>query len=126
MYKVLLAAAQPQALARLAAGIEEDGRALLYWAQNDQETLSLTQELAPQLVVIEGQGRDKEALALVSKLLMVNAMVNTAVVTAMEEEEFHEFSEGLGILMPLPPDPGEETAKGLLDKLISVAGPLPA
>lgn len=126
MYKVLLAGDQPEALARLAAGLEEDGRAHLYWAQNDQEALSLTQELAPQLVVIDGQGRDKEALALVSKLLMVNAMVNTAVVTAMDEEEFHEFSEGLGILMSLPPDPGEDMAKDLLDKLISVAGPPPA
>lgn len=125
MYKVLLASAQPEALAKLAAGLEEDGRALLYWAQNDQETLSLTQELTPQLVVIDGQGNEKGALALVSKLLMVNAMVNTAVVTAMEEEEFHEFSEGLGILMSLPPNPGEDTAKGLLDKLISVAGPPP-
>ena len=126
MYKVLLAAAQPETLARLAAGMEEDGRTHIYWAQDDQEVLTLTQELAPQLVVIDGQGREKEAFDLVSKLLTVNAMTNTAVVSAMDEQEFHETSEGLGILMPLPPDPGEELAKGLLDKLLSVAGPPPA
>lgn len=124
MYKVLLAAAQPEAMARLAAGIEQDGRATLYWAQGEEDTVSLTQELAPDLVVIDGEGREKQAFALVSKLLMVNAMVNTAVVTAMDQEEFHEAGEGLGILMALPPDPGEETAKGLLDKLMSVAAPL--
>lgn len=126
MLKVLLAATQSGALARLAAGLERDGRARLYWAQDDPEVLTLTQELAPHLVVIDGQGREKQALALVSKLLTVNAMINTAVVSAMDEEEFHETSEGLGILMSLPPDPGEERAKGLLDKLISVVGPSPA
>ncbi|MCB2192543.1 MAG: response regulator [Deltaproteobacteria bacterium] len=126
MYKVLLSAAQPEELAKLADGLEQDGRSKLYWAQGDEDTVSLTQELAPQLVVIDGQGREKEAFALVSKLLMVNAMVNTAVTTAMDEEEFHEAGEGLGILMSLPADPGEGAAKGLMDKLVSVAGPLPA
>ena len=63
MYNVLLATAHPQTLAELAAGLEEDGRARLYWAKDDQEALSLTQELAPQLVIIEGLGREKETLA---------------------------------------------------------------
>ena len=57
---------------------------------------------------------------------MVNAMVNTAVVTAMDEEEFHEASEGLGVLSSLPQEPGADAAKGLLDRLASVAGPPPA
>jgi DNA-binding NarL/FixJ family response regulator len=126
MYKVLLSAARPQDLAGLAAGLEKDGRALVAWAQDEPETMTLAQELAPQLVVIDGRGREKQALALVSRLLLVNAMINTAVVTAMDEEEFHETGEGLGILMPLPPTVGEEAAKGLMDKLASVAGPPPA
>jgi hypothetical protein len=126
MYKVLLSALRPQDLAGLAAGLEKDGRALLAWAHDEPEILTLVQELAPQLVVIDGQGREKQALGLVSKLLLVNAMVNTAVVTAMDEEEFHETGEGLGILMPLPPAAGEEEAKALMDKLASVAGPPPA
>ncbi|MBU1275653.1 MAG: response regulator [Proteobacteria bacterium] len=126
MYKVLLSAGRPDALSELAAGLEKDGRARLHWARGDQETLVLTKELAPHLVLIDGQGREKEALALVSELLMVNAMVNTAVVSAMDEEEFHETSEGLGILASLPPSPGAGLAEGLLDKLASVAGPPPA
>ena len=82
MYKVLLSAARPEALAKLAAGIEarRPGPALL-GPRRSRRVLRLTQELAPQLVIIDGQGRDKEALALVSKLLMVNAMANTAMVT---------------------------------------------
>ncbi len=58
--------------------------------------------------------------------MQVNALVNTAVVTAMAEEEFHEAGEGLGILALLPPDSDASRAKALVDQLVSVAGPPPA
>jgi hypothetical protein len=48
---------------------------------------------------------------------MVNAMVNTAVVSPLADEEFHEVSEGLGILSRLPKEPGESDAAELLCKL---------
>ena len=41
---------------------------------------------------------------------MVNAMVNTAVVSPLSDEEFHEVSEGLGILGRLPNEPGMSDA----------------
>ena len=49
---------------------------------------------------------DTEPLSLVQKLLTVNALVNTAVVSPLSDEEFHEASEGLGILGRLPEEPG--------------------
>ena len=48
---------------------------------------------------------------------MVNAMVNTAVVSPLSDEEFHEASEGLGILGRLPNEPGMNDAGELLRKL---------
>ena len=53
---------------------------------------------------------------------MVNAMVNTAVVSPLSDEEFHEASEGLGILGRLPNEPGMSDAVELLHKLITVLG----
>ena len=39
-------------------------------------------------------------------IMLVNALVHTAVVTDMAEEVFHDAMEGLGILASLPPQPG--------------------
>jgi hypothetical protein len=55
---------------------------------------------------------------------MVNAMVNTAVISPLAEADFHEVSEGLGVLGRLPEEPGESDAYDLLGKLKRVLGVL--
>jgi hypothetical protein len=47
-------------------------------------------------------------------------MVNCAAVSSLVSEDFHEQSEGLGILMQLPVRPGQEHAEILLGKLKSI------
>ena len=77
---------------------------------------------APHLVIIDADLPDTAPLDLVQKLVMVNAMVNTAVVSPLSDEEFHEASEGLGVLGRLPHEPGESDAADLLHKLRTVLG----
>ena len=79
-------------------------------------------ETAPHLVIIDADLPDTAPLELVQKLLMVNAMANTAVVSPLSDEEFHEDSEGLGILSRLTEKPGENDAATLLVKLKRVLG----
>ena len=119
MYKILLISAQPSGLADLAQGLEKSGQAALTWAESAAQALELAgrQGQAPHLAVINGQGLDMDSLALVGRLLEKNALINTAVVSTMEEEEFHEASEGLGIMTSLPPQPAADLAPALLKKL---------
>ena len=76
----------------------------------------------PHLVIIDANLPDTPPLELVQKLLMVNAMVNTAVISPLAEEEFHEASEGLGVLCRLPLEPGTAEAADLLRKLRKLLG----
>jgi hypothetical protein len=73
-------------------------------------------------VIIDADLPDTAPLDLVQKLLMVNAMVNTALVSSLSDEEFHEVSDGLGVLGRLPNKPGMSDAGGLLHKLRTVLG----
>ena len=73
-------------------------------------------------MIIDADLPDMAPLDLVQKLLIVNAMVNTAVVSPLSDEEFHEASEGLGILGRLPNDPGMNDAGEMLHKLRTVLG----
>lgn len=58
----------------------------------------------------------------IEKLLEINACLNTAVLTELDEGAFHEASEGLGILAGLPPRPGVADVAPLLEKLQAVGG----
>jgi hypothetical protein len=48
---------------------------------------------------------------------MVNAMVNTAVMSSLLGQQFHEASEGLGVLARLPLEPSAVDAANLLRTL---------
>ncbi|MCJ8502905.1 hypothetical protein [Desulfatitalea alkaliphila] len=65
----------------------------------------------PHLVIVDDPVGEMSALSVVRQLLEFNAFVNTAVLSNMDEEAFHEQSEGLGVLCRLPSVPGLEDAK---------------
>ncbi len=71
----------------------------------------------PRLVVIDRDLPDFEPLKLVMEIMMVSAMTLTAVVTDMDEDDFHEAAEGYGVLKALPPDLAAGDAKALAEAL---------
>ena len=122
MLKTLLVASDQSSLVALAKALEEDGGAETSWAQNGARALNLVRETGPDLVIAEENLEDMTALELIQRLIRINALINTAVVSGLPAEEFHVQSEGLGILAPLPPDPGRAEAKKLLTRLKEVMG----
>jgi DNA-binding response OmpR family regulator len=121
MLLIVLASARPEALTAFAAALASDPEVQLQQVATGVEALEAGRTLSPHLMVIDDLP-DSEPLSLVRKLLTVNAMVNTAVVSPLSDAEFHEASEGLGILGRLPLEPGTNEAAGLLQKLRQVLG----
>ena len=82
-----------------------------------EEMLHLVRQQSPALVILE-EGIDvRKALDLVIDILSINAMVNTTMITTMDPESWHEKSEGLGMLEPLPNPPSAADARKLLATL---------
>jgi hypothetical protein len=77
-------------------------------------------------VVIDENLPDMPGLDLVRRLLRINAMINTVVVSALPPDAFHEAGEGLGIMAQLPPQPTWEDARTILDNFKRMALPTPA
>ena len=122
MLRIVLATARPQALQAFGAALSSNPEVDLQLVGSGVEALEAARTAAPHLLIIDIGLADIGPLELVQKLLLVNAMVNTAVVSHMPEEEFHEASEGLGVLGRLPDPPGESDAADLLGKLKKVLG----
>ena len=122
MLRILLVSARQETIHPLAEGLASDPEVRLEQVGSGAEALRVVRTASPQLAVIDFELPDREPLLLVQELLTVNAMVNTAVVSPLTEEEFHEASEGLGVLARLPLRPGKSDAAELLRKLRQILG----
>ena len=74
----------------------------------------------PDLVIVDEQLDDMSGIEFVKQLVMVNPLANTTIVSSLAGEDFHEATEGLGVLMHLPPHPGKEDAEALLTILAKI------
>ncbi len=117
MLRVLLVSSVRENLTGFAAGLSADAEVSLGWAESGKTALEIARTEHPHLVVIDEALADAAPLDLVIRLLAVDAMINTVVVSAAPDEEFHQMSEGLGVVARLAPRPGPEEAVETLASL---------
>jgi len=122
MLRILLVSARPETLRAFIEGLGSDPDVRLEQAGTGKEALDAVRNAFPHLAIVDSELLGTESLSLVSKLIEVNAMVNTAVLSPLSENEFHEASEGLGVLSALPLLPGRRDATELLRRLRDVLG----
>jgi CheY-like chemotaxis protein len=84
------------------------------------KALNIASEKTFDLVVTDEHLSDMSGLAFAEKLVSLNPLINCVSVSRLSPEAFHEKSEGLGLLMQLPPDPGGEDAKKMMEQLSNV------
>ena len=117
MIKILLATSEKESFSEFASTLGKNDDVELSWSANGQEALEKIPDNPVDLVVVNENIGDMTGIEFMKKLLMINPMINCAAVSSLSHEEFHEASEGLGVLMQLPVNPGEFEAKDLLKRL---------
>lgn len=117
MIKILLVSKAPENLKSLEEALGSDSSVVIVKAETAEDALRIAREEKPQLAVVDSAISGTDPQKLIMDFMAVNAMMNTALVSAMNEDEFHEKTEGLGIMMRLPENPGPDEAKELLETL---------
>ena len=74
------------------------------------------------MVIVDEQLDDMSGIDFGKQFLNVNPLANTAIVGSLPKGEFHEVTEGLGVLMQLPSHPGKADAEQLLAILAKISG----
>lgn len=120
MLNILLVAVRGEIVHSFARHIQSDPEVCLEQAASAAEALSAVRAGRPHLVIVDSERRDLDSLDLVREMIQINAMVNTAVISSLSEADFHEKSEGLGVLCRLPPEPDGSDWKALKQKLRGV------
>jgi DNA-binding response OmpR family regulator len=124
MNRILLATVDRDRLKELAEAMAAGGEVQIAWADSGAAALADVVTHPPLAVIVDATLPDMEGLELVRRLLPINAMVHTAVISELPAERFHEVSEGLGVLGRLPPKPTAAQAAELLGRLRRLAAGL--
>jgi CheY-like chemotaxis protein len=117
MIKILLVTSEKELFSEFASTLEKNEDVELFWATNGKEALEKIPDNPVDLVVVNENIGDMTGIEFMKKLLPINPMINCSAVSTLEPEEFHEASEGLGVLMQLPVNPGKFEAEDLLKRL---------
>jgi len=123
MHRILIVTPHRDSLASLAAYLEEGQDVQVAWAKSGRAAIADLMKHPPLGVVIDEDLHDMTGLDLVRRLLPINALINTVVVSELPAEAFHEASEGLGIMAQLPPQPAPEHARTILARFKRMAPP---
>ena len=102
MICVLLVSTEKNSLADLKSVFEENGTRVK-WAESCDTVLSMIKNEKFDLIITNETLSYISGIECIEKLILSDPFLNTAAVSSLSPDEFHELSEGLGILMQLPP-----------------------
>ena len=115
---VVIVTDREDALREFAQGLGKN----IEWTDSAAGVLSRAATPPWQLVVLDTMLPGLDYKKFLMDLLRANAMLNTVVITDMGEDEFHEDSEGLGVLCAVPAQPGREHGVRAMDTLCRILG----
>ena len=119
----MLAGRDQASLSDLKAGLAKSDVHIV-WAESGGIGMSMITKGNFDLVITDENLGDMTGLDFIQKIVSKRPMVNCAAVSSLTSEDFHEASEGLGILMQLPVRPGQEHAEILLGQLKHILNPI--
>jgi len=122
MYRIVIVSSNPESFSVLAGALQADSRIAIERVAAGDQALALVISAAPNLVILDEKAGEPSDFEFIRSIMQRNALIDAVVVSRLSEKEFHESSEGLGILMQLPPRPGLPEAEALLARLTLISG----
>lgn len=122
MMNFLLVCNDKDSLKQLQSGLEKQADCSISRAVSGEDALSSLTDpsVSYDLVIVDKELDQSPGKDWVEKIVAVNAMVNTALVSDLSDEDFHEYTEGLGVLMKISPTPDEAEATLVVERLSKV------
>ena len=117
MPKLLIVTPDKAGFADFAEEMSETGQFEVFWGKTGHSALMELARNPVDLAVADESLGDMTGLTFAEKLVSINPMINCALVSSRPADEFHEISEGLGIVAQLTPNPDKIQARDLIGHL---------
>ncbi len=105
------------ALAGIISELKSNKRLTLTMVDSMEEGVRKLKEEQYDVVFAAEDLADTTGLEFISRIVEINPFINTALVSSLSSEDFHEATEGLGVFMQLPVNPDPESARQMLNLL---------
>lgn len=117
-----MASADPSQKQSFVVELGKQSGLALVMANSVEEALATVHSHKITLALVDDPIGAHSGLDLIRRLMQIDAFIYTAVFSDAGEEDFHERSEGLGVLAKLPLAPSTEDARRLWDLMQKIAG----
>lgn len=111
---ILLAGKDPTSFAGFKRELAKDQRLRVTKVYSAEHTQQIIRNDSVDVIVIDDELQDEAGLQFVRKVVADYPFINCALVSPLYPEEFHEQTEGLGLFMQLPVNPGTGDAEEML------------
>ncbi len=111
MKKILIVTQHDDKFFKLSKGLSAEKANDIIWANSVAAARSAAFGLV-DLIIIDENMEGRSSLSIAKDMIRVNALAHLALVSVLSPEEFHETSEGLGVLASLPSNSDEKTPNG--------------
>ncbi len=113
MLRILLVSTDQNSLSDLKTGLEKNNTQI-EWVKSCGNLFSRVKKEKFDLIITDEKLPGMNGIECIKKLILFNPLLNCATISSLSRADFHEASEGLGILMQLPEKPGKKDGIELL------------
>lgn len=122
MLRIVFAAKNYSGFVSLVDRLRQEPKTELIPVSSASAALQTLAEKNVQLLVAAELLEDSSGVACVRQVATQFPLVHTALCSALAPEDFHEFTEGLGVLMQLPLQPDHSDAEQILQRMAHISG----
>ena len=123
MYEIIVVTNNRKAFSSWTHEIADKNRCVIGWDDSMEKARERASGKTPHLMVIDETVDGLSNLEIARQIVLTNPMINLALVSPLSPKDFHEASEGLGIVAQLPRCPGKGDASKLMETLQSILSP---
>lgn len=118
--RIILVSKSPFIFEFFAKELSKSDACDIIWVATGKEGLMMVEEQRVDVMVVDTLMGDGEGHTLIKQLALLAPHVHSALVSSLTPSGLHQQTEGVGILMQLPENPGAVDAKMMLKALENI------
>ncbi len=120
MTRILLVGKEKTVFTDFAAALQKDSRIEVQQVTSSKEGLDMLEQQRAEVVVAATELADTDGLSFINDVAKKYPLINTALMSTLSPEDFHEETEGLGVFMQISGKPDQQQAQQMLKSLDSI------